>query len=201
MVSCASVPAASELRHSCSTPASDVHSGVATSNDGRWILVRLPRSPLSSPSPSPSPSPTHSLHLLLGFERRIQWPRRAHPPATSTSSFPCHCSLLHTSEGSTNAQQGHDAAFQLSCNTTCSEPIWRIVCDCIMLYVDVVRACAAAGEVGVGGGDGRLPCSNHQWTCVRTVPNGGNCQQMPCCPRNGPALTINGIQKGVLLLM
>ncbi|WVZ89317.1 hypothetical protein U9M48_035738, partial [Paspalum notatum var. saurae] len=40
------------------------------------------------------------------FERKILWPRRVHPPATSTSSFPRRCSLLHTFQGSMNARQG-----------------------------------------------------------------------------------------------
>lgn len=31
---------------------------------------------------------------------------------------------------------------------------------------------------------------------VRIAPNGGNWQQMPSCPLNGAALTINQIQKG-----
>ncbi|KAJ1258927.1 hypothetical protein BS78_10G113500 [Paspalum vaginatum] len=33
------------------------------------------------------------------FEHKIWWLRRVHPPATSTSSFPCCCSFLQTFEG------------------------------------------------------------------------------------------------------
>ncbi|WVZ58875.1 hypothetical protein U9M48_009099 [Paspalum notatum var. saurae] len=121
-------PSASPLGTSAAPP-SLPRSGSSPAPQAERPAAHGPQSPVPSSRPPPrSATPTRRWRPTATpgwqspttaggsrFEHGIKWPRRAHPPATSTSAFPRHCSLLHTSEGApTRSKELHKNRLQIT---------------------------------------------------------------------------------------